>query len=339
MACCNGCSLFCQWAYINYSSNTCLRVALYRLREGNLPVSTEPQIKIGNHLIGGDEPCFIIAEIGINHNGDIKVAKKLIDIAVDAGVDAVKFQKRTVDVVYTPEELDRPRESPLGETNRELKDGLEFGFDHYSEIDRYCKEKGILWFASCWDEASVDFIDQFDPPCYKIASASLTDGELLKYTASNGKPLILSTGMSSMAQIRAAVKIVRESLGNNFIVMHCVSTYPTRNQDLNLRTITAFKEEFDVPIGYSGHESGVVPSVMAAVLGASTVERHITIDRAMWGSDQAASLEPPGLRLLTRDIHVWGAVRGTGVKQVLDAEAPIIEKLRRKDTLSVESGA
>ena len=291
------------------------------------------KVKIGDRYVGGDEPCFIVAEIGINHNGDLETAKRLIDVAVESGVDAVKFQKRTVEVVYTPEELATPRESPLGDTNGDLKYGLEFGFDEYSEIDRYCSDKGMMWFASCWDEGSVDFIDQFDPPCYKIASASLTDVELLRHTCSKGKPLVMSTGMSTIEQVRAAVRIVQGEIGDNFLLMYSVSTYPAEIYELNLRTILTMKEEFNVPVGYSGHEKGVVTSVMAAVLGASAVERHITLDRTKWGSDQAASLEPPGLRLLVRDIRVWEASRGDGQKRVQDTEIPVMEKLRRKDTL------
>ena len=302
-------------------------------RSAASPIGDPPKVKIGDRYVGGEEPCFIIAEIGINHNGDLEIAKRLIDIAVESGVDAVKFQKRTVEVVYTPEELARPRESPFGETNGELKYGLEFGTDEYSEIDRYCKAKGVMWFASCWDEGSVDFIDQFDPPCYKIASASLTDDRLLRHTSSKRKPLVISTGMSTMEQVRAAARIVRQDLGDDFLLMHCVSTYPAENYELNLRTILTMQEEFRVPIGYSGHEKGVVPSVMAAVLGASAVERHISLDRTMWGSDQAASLERQGFQLLNRDIRVWETCRGDGQKRVQETEIPVMEKLRRKDTI------
>ena len=300
-----------------------------------LPGGIVPTVKIGDRIIGDDAPCFIIAEIGINHNGDLNTAKKLIDAAVEAGADAVKFQKRTVDVVYTAEELDKPRESVFGTTNRDQKNGLEFGFEEYSAIHEHCKAKKVMWFASCWDEASVDFIDQFDPPCYKIASASLTDADLLRYTAEKGKPLLMSTGMSSIEEIRAASQTVQKILGNEYVLLHCVSTYPAENRELNLRSILSFNEEFDVPIGYSGHERGVSPSVMAAVLGAAVVERHITLDRAMWGSDQAASLEPRGVEMLVRDIRVWESSRGDGDKKVLDSEVPVMEKLRRKNTLAI----
>ena len=197
----------------------------------------EPRkIRIGDRYVGDGEPCFIVAEIGINHSGVIDIAKRLIDVAVEAGADAVKFQKHTVDVVYTPEELARPRENPFGTTNGDLKRGLEFGWEEYCEIDGYCKEKGIMWFASCWDEGSVNFIEQFDLPCYKIASPCLTDAELLRHTCSKGKPLIISTGMSTLDEIRGAVGVVRELIGDNFILMHCVSTYPAENDELNLAT-------------------------------------------------------------------------------------------------------
>lgn len=285
------------------------------------------EVKIGKNIIGDGHPCFIIAEIGINHNGDIKLAKKLIDIAVMSGCDAVKFQKRTVDVVYTPEELARPRNSIFGTTNGDLKRGLEFGFDEYAQIDAYCKEKEILWFASCWDEGSVDFIDQFNPPCYKIPSASLTDDDLLKYTKAKGKPILLSTGMSSMEQITHAVDILGT---NNLVIYHCTATYPTDNEELNLKVIQTFRENFDCPIGFSGHERGVTPSVMAVAFGANSVERHITIDRTLWGSDHAASLEPHGLFIMVRDIRQVPVISGNGIKKIYDSEIPIIKKLRRK---------
>lgn len=255
-------------------------------------------VKIANKTVGDGFPCFIIAEIGINHNGSVSLAKKMIDIAVTTGCDAVKFQKRTVDVVYTKEELAKERKSVFGTTNGDLKRGLEFGKEEYKEIDSYCKEKGILWFASCWDEGAVDFIDQFDPPCYKIASASLTDDNLLKHTRSKGKPILLSTGMSTMEEIRHAVSILGE---DNLIIYHCTSTYPSNAEETNLRAIESFKKEFSCPIGYSGHERGVTPSVLAVALGANSVERHITTDRTNWGSDQAASLEMAGLYHMVRD--------------------------------------
>lgn len=283
-------------------------------------------VKIGNKEVGDNSPCFIIAEIGINHNGSLELAKKMIDLAVKAGCDAVKFQKRTIDIVYTKEELAKERQSVFGNTNGDLKRGLEFGQKEYSEIDKYCKEKGIIWFASCWDEESVDFIDQFDVPCYKIASASLTDDNLLKHTKSKGKPILLSTGMSTMEEIRHAVEILGK---DNLIIYHCTSTYPSNAEETNLKAIETFKKEFNVPIGYSGHERGITPSILAAALGACSVERHITTDRTNWGSDQAASLELTGLSHMVRDIRQIPALLGDGTKVVYDREIPIKEKLRR----------
>lgn len=283
-------------------------------------------VKIGNKVVGDGFPCFIIAEIGINHNGSVELAKKHIDLALKAGCDAVKFQKRTVDVVYTKEELARERQSVFGTTNGDLKRGLEFGYEEYSQIDKYCRDKGILWFASCWDEASVDFINQFDVPCYKIASASLTDDNLLKHTKSKGKPILLSTGMSTMEEIRHAVEILGE---DNLIIYHCTSTYPSNAEETNLKAIETLKKEFNSPIGYSGHERGITPSILAVALGASSVERHITTDRTNWGSDQAASLELTGLSHMVRDIRQVPELLGDGIKIVYEREIPIKEKLRR----------
>jgi len=284
-------------------------------------------VKIENRLVGENQPCFIIAEIGINHNGSLDLAKKLIDMAIDCGCDAVKFQKRTIDIVYSKEELAKERPSVFGTTNGDLKRGLEFGFKEYSEIDKYCKDKGILWFASCWDEEAVDFIDQFNPPCYKIASASITDDELLKHTRSKGKPILLSTGMSTLEQIEHAVEVLGKE---NLIIYHCTSTYPSNNNEQNLSVIPFLKQKFNCPIGFSGHERGITPSIMAVVLGACSVERHITLDRTNWGSDQAASLEKNGLFRMIRDIRQIPEMLGDGVKKVFEREIPIIEKLRRK---------
>jgi len=283
------------------------------------------KVQIGDISVGG-EHCFIIGEIGINHNGSLKLAKKLIDIAAASGCDAVKFQKRTVDEVYTKEELDMPRITPLGNTNGDLKRGLEFGYDEYKEIDEYCKNKGIMWFASCWDKKSVDFINQFDPPCYKIASAVLTDDELLKYTKAKEKPILLSTGMSTLEEIDHAVKVLGK---DNLVLYHCTSTYPSDNSELNLKVINDFKERYDCPVGYSGHERGVTPSVVAVTIGAVSVERHITIDRTLWGTDQAASLEPEGLHRMIRDIRLINSILGDGKKVVYESEKPIIKKLRK----------
>jgi N-acetylneuraminate synthase len=283
-------------------------------------------VRIGQKMVGPGAPCYVIAEIGINHNGDLELAKRLISVAVAAGCDAVKFQKRTVNVVYTAEELARPRESPFGTTNEELKLALEFGFEEYLEIDRYCRTVGIDWFASCWDEASVDFIDQFSIPCYKIASASLTDDRLLRHTRAKGKPIILSTGMSTLAEIDHAVDVLGK---HDLVIMHACSTYPASYDELNLRAIPNLHARYGVPVGYSGHETGIPSSVAAVVLGATCVERHISMDRAMWGTDQAASLEPNGISRLVRDIRLVEKSMGDGEKRVYDSEVPILKKLRR----------
>jgi N-acetylneuraminate synthase len=285
------------------------------------------EVKIGNILVGDSHPCFIVAEIGINHNGDIGVAKELIDLAKLSGCNAVKFQKRTVEVVYTPEELSKPRESPFGNTNGDLKYGLEFGFEEFQEINRYCRERNILWFASCWDEDSVDFIDQFDVPCYKIASASLTDDNLIRHKRAKGKPIIMSTGMSTLEQVDKAVNIIGKE---DLIILHTTSTYPTIYKELNLSVIPALQKRYDIPVGYSGHETGIPTSVAAVVLGACVVERHITLSRAMWGSDQAASLGPSGIIKLVKEIRLVEDAIGDGVKKIFESEKPIINKLRRK---------
>lgn len=283
-------------------------------------------VTIGNTTIGEGYPAYIIAEIGINHNGDIDLAKRLINIAVAAGCNAVKFQKRTIEVVYTPEELAKPRESKFGNTNGDLKYGLEFGQAQYAEIAHFCKEMGIAWFASCWDEGSVDFIDRFNPPCYKIASASLTDHNLLRYTRAKGKPIILSTGMSTLEQVDAAVKVLGSQ---DLVIMHTCSTYPSQYSELNLRVIQTFKERYKVPVGYSGHETGLASTVAAVALGACVIERHITTDRALWGSDQAASLEPNGINKLVRDIRLVEVSLGSNDKKLQPSEIPIMKKLRR----------
>ena len=286
-----------------------------------------PVVGIMDRPVGPGHPCFVSAEIGINHNGDLAVAKKLIDVAVAAGCDAVKLQKRTVEVVYSREELDRPRESPFGTTNRALKLGLEFGQPAYEEIDRYCRERGILWFTSCWDEGSVDFIEQFAPPCFKIPSALLTHDDLLRYHRKLSRPILLSTGMSTMGEVHHAVEILGSK---DLVLMHCTSTYPSRPEELNLRVIQTLQQEFPCPVGYSGHEVGLQTTVAAIVLGACAVERHITLDRAMWGSDQSASIEPQGLERLVRDIRVIEKAMGDGCKRVFESELPVLAKLRRQ---------
>ncbi|MBL79165.1 MAG: N-acetylneuraminate synthase [Nitrosomonadaceae bacterium] len=284
-------------------------------------------VKIGNRLVGDNQPCYFVAEIGINHNGSLDTAKELIKVSSDAGCHAVKFQKRTIDVVYSPEDLDRLRENPFGSTNGDLKRGLEFSLAEYHEIDQYCKELNIDWFASCWDEASVDFIEQFNPPCYKIASASLTDDGLLRHHRKYGRPIILSTGMSTMAEIEHAIEVLGK---DELIVLHSTSTYPAQLEELNLKMIYTLKDKFNLPIGYSGHEPGLSTTFAAAVMGASMIEKHITLDRAMWGSDQSASVEPHGVKKLLEYINQWEEASGSGIKVVYDSEIPIRKKLRRK---------
>ncbi len=286
------------------------------------------EVKIGNRVVGDGHPAYIIAEIGINHNGDVEIAKKMIDAAVHAGVDAVKFQKRTPEVCTPPEQQKQMRETPWGYiTYLEYRHKVEFNLEQYREIDRYCREKGIPWMVSVWDEPSVDFMEQFDTPAYKIPSASLTDLNLLRYARKTGKPLIISTGMSTMEQIRRAVEVAGRE---NLIIMHCTSTYPCEPEELNLKMIETLRREFqDVPIGYSGHEVGLVPSTVAVALGACMVERHLTLDRAMWGSDQAASVEPGGFEKLVKYIRVTESALGDGVKRIYESELPSLRKLRR----------
>ena len=272
-------------------------------------------------------PITFIAEIGINHNGDMKICKKLIDLAVLTGCDAVKFQKREIEEVYSKEFLDGFRESPWGKSQRDQKKGLEFNKKDYQEIDSYCKEKNINWFASAWDLKSQLFLRQFNCKYNKIASAMLVNLDLLKMVSEEKKHTFISTGLSSMDDIEKAVKIFRE---NNcpFELMHCVSTYPMKSSDANLKTIITLKEKFKCKVGYSGHETGLTVSLAAAALGATSIERHITLDRAMYGSDQAASLSPPGLKKLLPEIRRVEEALGDGVKRVLKEEITIAKKLR-----------
>jgi N-acetylneuraminate synthase len=283
-------------------------------------------VSIGRKKLGAGQPCYVIAEIGINHNGDIDLAMRLISVAVAAGCDAVKFQKRTIDVVYTEKELATARPNPFGETNADLKRGLEFDEVDYAELDKFCKQVKIDWFVSPWDEQAVDFMQQFDTPVYKVASASLTDDHLLKHIRSTGKPVIASTGMSTYAEIDHAVEVLGKQ---DLVLMHTTSTYPAKYDQLNLRAIPSMIERYGIPVGYSGHETGIPTSVAASVLGACCIERHITMDRAMWGSDQAASLEPNGISRLVRDIRLCEQSMGDGVKKVYDEEVPVMKKLRR----------
>ena len=275
---------------------------------------------------------FVIAEIGINHNGSMDITKRLIDAAADAGCDAVKFQKRTVDSVYTKEELDKPRESPWGTTNREQKYGLEFSEVDYWEIDQYCKEKNIEWFASAWDVDSQVFLQKFDCKYNKVASAMLTHRELLETIASEKKHTFISTGMSTLEQIDKAVEIF-EKFDCSYELMHCNSTYPMQVSDANLRVMHTLQDRYKCNVGYSGHESGIIVSCAAVAIGASSLERHITLDRAMYGSDQSASLEIGGLKRMLSYVRDIVKSMGSPEKKVMETEVPIAEKLRRTDTL------
>ena len=277
---------------------------------------------------------FFVAEVGINHNGDIQICKDLIDVAVDAGCDAVKFQKRDINLVYTQEFLDSPRESPWGKTQRAQKEGLEFSREDYQEIDRYCKEKGIQWFASAWDTNSQEFLRQFDCQYNKIASAMIVHKDLLHMVAEEGRHTFISTGMSTYADIQRAVDIFRAA-NCPFELMHTVSTYPMKDEDANLRVIETLRNRYDCNVGYSGHEVGLAISYAAAAMGITSLERHITLDRAMYGSDQSASIEPNGLRQLVGAVRKIEKAMGDGEKRVIDAEVSIARKLR--EHLDLES--
>jgi N-acetylneuraminate synthase len=272
-------------------------------------------------------PIFIIAEIGINHNGDMSVCKKLIDAAVDAGCNAVKFQKRDINLVYSKEFLDSPRDSPWGTTQRHQKAGLEFDQEEYREIDRYCDEKGIEWFASAWDMNSQIFLRQFDLKYNKVASAMIVHYNLLKAIAEEGKHTFISTGMSTYEDIQKAIDIFNAA-NCSFELMHTVSTYPMRDEDANLLVINSLRQKFNCDVGYSGHEVGLAVSYGAAALGITSLERHITLDRSIYGSDQSASIEPNGLRMLVGAVRKIEKAMGDGVKRILDAEVPIARKLR-----------
>jgi N-acetylneuraminate synthase len=286
------------------------------------------EIRIGDRMVGDGHPTYITAEIGINHNGDLGIAKRLIDVAVMAGCDAVKFQKRTPEKAVPPEYREVMRETPWGLMSYlDYRRRVEFGEEQYLAIDQYCREKGIQWFASCWDEESVDFIERFDPPCYKTASATLTDLPLLKKIRGTGKPMIVSTGMSTFEEIEQAVSLIG---ADGLLLAHSTSTYPCPPEELNLRMIHTLQARFKCPVGYSGHEVGLQTTFAAVTLGAAFIERHITLDRAMWGSDQAASVEPWGLMRLVRDIRVIEQALGDGVKRVYDSEMKARQRLRRK---------
>jgi len=286
------------------------------------------EIKFGNRMMGDGHPTYVIAEAGINHNGDLDIARKIIDAAAHAGADAVKFQKRTPEICTPPDQQKQMRETPWGYiTYLDYRYKVEFNEAQYRELDRHCKEKGIDWMVSVWDEPSVDFMEMFDTPAYKLPSASLTDHNLLKHVRKTGKPVIISTGMSTMEEIHKGVDAVG---ADNLVVMHSTSAYPCAPEELNLKMIETLRREFpNIPIGYSGHEVGLVPSAVAVALGATSVERHITLDRAMWGSDQAASVEPGGFEKLVKYIRVTEASLGDGVKQVYESELGPRKKLRR----------
>ena len=285
------------------------------------------ELKIGKHVIGTGHPTYIIAEIGINHNGDIEIAEEMIRAAKNAGVSAVKFQKRTPLLCVPPEERTKMRETPWGYiTYLEYREHVEFGKEEYSRINDLCKELDIDWFASVWDEEAIDFLEQFDPIAYKVPSASLTDTGLVDKLNSTGRPIILSTGMSTMEQIRASV--ARFDI-DRLAITHATSAYPCNPKELNLRMVETLAREFDCPVGYSGHETGLIPTVVAVGLGATLVERHFTLDRAMWGTDQSASVEPNGMARLVKYIRVTEQALGDGVKKVYDSELPSLNKLRR----------
>ena len=285
------------------------------------------EVQIGNRMVGDGHPAYIVAEIGINHNGSVQTAKDLIEQAYRTGVDAVKFQKRTPELCVPKDQWEIMRETPWGYISYiDYRRKMEFQQQEYGEIDRFCKELGISWFASVWDEPSVEFMEQFNPICYKVPSASLTDHALLSCLKGMGRPVILSTGMSTMDQIHAAVNQLDV---NQLVICHATSTYPCEPDELNLNMIQTLRNEFPCPIGYSGHEVGLITSVVAVALGACMVERHITLDRAMWGSDQAASVEPTGFERLVKYVRVTEQSLGDGVKKVYESEIPSLRKLRR----------
>jgi N-acetylneuraminate synthase len=287
-----------------------------------------PSRQLGDRVVGIRHPVYITGEIGINHNGDVANAIALIDQAADSGCDAVKFQKRTPEICTPRDQWDIERDTPWGRMSYlDYRHRVEFGLDEYAAIDEHAKRRGIAWFASPWDTESVDFLESFDPPAHKVASACLTDDELLRRIRATGRTTILSTGMSTMRQIRHAVEVLGS---DNIILCHAISTYPAHNNELNLQMIHTLQAEFpNVPIGYSGHETGLQTTLAAVAMGAVFVERHITLDRSMWGSDQAASVEPQGLARLVRDIRVISEAMGDGVKRIYDGERTAMKKLRR----------
>jgi N-acetylneuraminate synthase len=287
-------------------------------------------VTIGGRPVGPGYPVYVVAEIGLNHNGDLDLAKRLIDAAHKAGCNAVKFQKRTPELCVPPDQKTKMRETPWGYISYlEYRYKVEFGTKEYREIDDYCRRLGLTWFASCWDPESVEFLRPFNLPAIKIPSAAVTDFELLAAARSLGCPIVMSSGMSTLEQIRAAVGFLK---ADDLILCHSTSTYPCPLPELNLKVITALKREFDCPIGYSGHDVGLATTVATVALGASLIERHITLDRSMWGSDQAASVEPQGFARLVKDIRNLEIALGDGIKRVYDSEIPIMSKLRRVRT-------
>jgi N-acetylneuraminate synthase len=289
---------------------------------------SRPKVRVGGRWVGEGEPVFVIAEIGINHNGSLETARRLVDGACLAGADAVKFQKRTPELCVPRDQWDRERDTPWGRlTYIDYRRRMEFGEKEFEAIDRHCRERGLLWFASCWDEAAVDFMERFEPPCYKVASACLTDHDLLRRMRATGRPLMLSTGMSTIEEIDDAVAAAgREEL----LIAHATSTYPCPVGELNLRMIHTLRRRFpECPVGYSGHETGLSTTWAAVALGATFVERHVTLDRAMWGSDQAASVEVGGFMRLVSNIRDVEKALGDGRKRVYPGELPQLEKLRR----------
>jgi len=285
------------------------------------------EIKIGNKLIGDGQPAYIIAEIGINHNGNLDTAKEMILAAQETGADAIKFQKRTPKLCVPKDQWDIMRETPWGYISYiDYREKVEFGLEEYKIIDAFCRELGIDWFASVWDEGAIDFMENFNPVCYKVGSASLTDIGMLKKIRSTGRPIILSTGMSTFEQIETSVNAIGI---DNLALMHSTSAYPCDPLELNLRMIETLRNCYTCPIGYSGHEVGLITTVVAVSMGASLVERHFTLDRAMWGGDQSASVEPGGFRKLVKYIRVTEMALGDGVKRVYDSERSSLKKLRR----------
>ncbi len=285
-------------------------------------------VTIGDRLVGEGQPVYVIAEIGINHNGSVELAKRLVDGAATAGCDAVKFQKRTPELCVPRDQWGVERDTPWGRmTYIDYRRKIELGEDDYRQLDAHCRARGIAWFASAWDEPSVEFLERFDPPCYKVASASITDHDLLRAMRATGRPMILSTGMSTLAEIVAAVEAVGR---DGLLVAHSTSAYPCPPEQLNLRMIQTLRALYpDCPVGYSGHEVGLATTWAAVALGASFIERHVTLDRAMWGSDQAASVELAGLARLVENIRDVERSLGDGIKRVYDAELPMRKKLRR----------